>query len=136
MSLTDFLKTVSFCLHVSGSGQLLYSQEPIITDHLQEVAFIAFSCVLNHETHVCTQQPARQGGSASPSPAHDVVMRAQYLHSLDLREVSGRNLVFSLQLDVDFWQSADKLSLLVFLSKYTRHLLLQVADDVGMYLKG
>lgn len=59
-----------------------------------------------------------------------------YLHCLDLGEVPCRNLVFSLQLNVDFWQPADKLSLLVFFSKYTWHLLLQVADDVGMYLKG
>lgn len=63
-------------------------------------------------------------------------MGFQYLHCLDFWEVPGRNLVFSLQLKVDFWQSADKLSLLVFLSEYTRHLLLQVADNVGMYLKG
>ena len=63
-------------------------------------------------------------------------VHAQYLHCLDFWEVPGRNLVFSLQLKVDFWQSADKLSLLVFLSEYTRHLPLQVADNVGMYLKG
>lgn len=69
-------------------------------------------------------------------PAHDAVMCAQYLHCLDLREVPRRNLVFSLQLNVDFWQPVDKLSFLVFLSKNTRHLLFQVADDVGMYLKG
>lgn len=63
-------------------------------------------------------------------------MGSQYLHGLDLGEVPGGNLVLPLQLDVDFWQPADELSLLVFLSKYAGHLLLQVADDVGMYLKG
>lgn len=84
---------------------------------------------------MCTSPEAGQGGSASPSLTHDVVTSAQYLHCLDLREVPCRNLVFSLQLNVDFWQPADKLSLLVVLSKYTRHLLLQVADDVGVYLQ-
>lgn len=95
-------------------------------------------CVLLHpkpgNPHVY-QQPARQGGTASWCPARDAAMGFQYLHCLDLREVACRNLVFSLQLNVDFWQSADKLSLFVFLPKYTRHLFLQVADDVGMYLK-
>ena len=85
--------------------------------------------ILNQETLMWTQQPARQGHI-------DVAIGSQYLHCLDLWEVPGRNLVFSLQLKVDFWQSADKLSLLVFLSEYTWHFLLQVADDVGMYLKG
>lgn len=63
-------------------------------------------------------------------------MSSQYLHCLDFWEVPGRNLVFSLQLKIDFWQSADKLSLLVFLSEYAWHLLLQMADNVGMDLKG
>lgn len=63
-------------------------------------------------------------------------MGSPYLHHLDLREVPRGDLVFSLQLNVDFRQPADELPFLVFLPKDTGHLLLQVADDVGMHLQG
>lgn len=61
---------------------------------------------------------------------------SQYLHGLDLREVPCRNLVFSLQLNIDFWKPEDKFSLLIFFSKHIWHFLLQIADDVGMDLRG
>lgn len=61
---------------------------------------------------------------------------SQYLHGFDLREVPRRNLVLSLQLNVDFWKPEDKFPLLTFFSKYVWHFLLQIADDVGMYLGG
>lgn len=103
-------------------------------DHHKEDEFIALSSILNHEPCVPCDQPDKM--AVPLSPAHDAVTGAQYLHCLDLREVPRRNLVFSLQLNVDFWQPVDKLSFLVFLSKNTGHLLFQVADDVGVYLKG
>lgn len=83
---------------------------------------------------MCTLRPAGQDGRAAV-PAM-TCNRRPYLHCLDLREVPRGNLVFSLQLNVDLWQPVDKLSFLVFLPKNTRHLLFQVADDVGVYLKG
>lgn len=87
-----------------------------------------FLLTLNHEPLL---RP-----TASPSRPMTWEWAPSYLHCLDLREVPCRNLVFSLQLKVDFREPVDKFSLLVFLSKHIWHLLLQVADDVGMYLKG
>lgn len=57
-----------------------------------------------------------------------------YLHLGDVGEVSGADVVLSLQDGVDLRQPHDQLLLLLLPSKQRRHLLLQVADDVGVHL--
>ena len=66
----------------------------------------------------------------------DTKLRGQgYLHLGDVGEVSRADVVLSLQDGVDLWQAHDKLLLLLLPPKQRGHLLLQVADDVGVYLQ-
>lgn len=57
-----------------------------------------------------------------------------YLHSLYLREVTWRNLVFPLDLLVYLAQVLDELFLLGVSAKHGRHLLFQLCDDVRVDL--
>lgn len=84
----------------------------------------------------CSQLGVVAGNHSPHNFLKTLQQGSQYLHGLDLREVPRRNLVFSLQLNIDFWKPVDKFSLLIFFSKHIGHFLLQVADDVGMYLRG
>lgn len=58
-----------------------------------------------------------------------------YLHLVDVGEISGADVMLSLQDGVDLWQSHDQLLLLLLPSEESGHLLLQVADDVGVHLE-
>lgn len=58
------------------------------------------------------------------------------LHLGDVREVSGADVVLSLQDGVDLGQTHDQLLLLLLSTEKRRHLLLQVTDDVGVDLQG
>ena len=49
-------------------------------------------------------------------------------------EVSRRNVVLQLDLGENHWQLVDQIFLLIVLPEDGGHLLLQVADDVGMDL--
>lgn len=58
-----------------------------------------------------------------------------YLHLADVGEVSGADVMLSLQDGVDLWQPHYQLLLLLLPSKEGGHLLLQVADDVSVHLE-
>ena len=61
---------------------------------------------------------------------------ASHLHLLAVREVAGRYVMLQLNLGKDDGQLEDQLLFLVLLPKHGGHLLLQVADDVGVNLWG
>lgn len=56
------------------------------------------------------------------------------LHLGTIWEVSSRNVLLQLDLGENNWQLVDQILLFIVLSEDRRHLLLQIADDVGMDL--
>lgn len=56
------------------------------------------------------------------------------LHLSAVWEVSSRNVVLQLDFGEDNWQLVDQMLLFIILSEDRGHLLLQIADDVGMDL--
>lgn len=56
------------------------------------------------------------------------------LHLSTVWEVSSRNVVLQLDFRENNWQLVDQILLFIILSKHRRHLLFQIADDVGMDL--
>lgn len=58
------------------------------------------------------------------------------LHLSAVWEVSSRNVVLQLDFGENNWQLVDQILLFIILSEDRGHLLLQIADDVGMDLGG
>lgn len=58
------------------------------------------------------------------------------LHLSAVWEVSSRNVVLQLDFGENNWQLVDQMLLFIVLSEDRGHLLLQIADDVGMDLGG
>lgn len=58
------------------------------------------------------------------------------LHLSAIWEVSSRNVVLQLDFGENNWQLVDQIFLFVILPEDRGHLLLQIADDVGMDLGG
>lgn len=56
------------------------------------------------------------------------------LHLSAVWEVSSRNVVLQLDFGENNWQLVDQMLLFIILSEDRGHLLLQIADDVGMDL--
>ena len=63
-----------------------------------------------------------------------VLRQCVYLHSLDVGEVAGGDLVLSLQVAEDVWQVVDELLLLAVFSEHRRHLTVKVTHDVRLHL--
>lgn len=58
------------------------------------------------------------------------------LHLSAVWEVSSRNVVLQLDFGENNWQLVDQILLFIILSEDRGHLLLQIADDVGVDLGG
>lgn len=56
------------------------------------------------------------------------------LHLSTIWEVSSRNVVLQLDFRENNWQLVDQILLFIVFSEDRRHLLFQIADDVGMDL--
>lgn len=63
-----------------------------------------------------------------------VIKKQTHLHFSTIWEVSSRNVVLQLDLRENHWQLVDQTLLFIILPEDRRHLLLQIADDVGMDL--
>ena len=83
-----------------------------------------------------SQQTQLSTNDLSDTVKHNrcVLRQCVYLHSLDVGEVAGGDLVLSLQVAEDVWQVVDELLLLAIFSEHRRHLTVKVTHDVRLHL--